>query len=314
MKKTKFLMAVATVAIVSLTACSNDESANSATDGLTAAKFTANIGAKTRAAETTWAAGDKIGITGTSGSKAYSNVAYQTAVSGEKGSFTVETEGEEIYYQDDAAVDFTAYYPWNSSTTITADTYVQASQSSFDFLYATGTGSKAQPDVALKFSHKMAKLVLTIVPGKGVSYDEVKAAVLSLAGFKNNGTFNGLTGEAAATGENSGAWTFAGSETATNNAPFTLDDTKESVAYSLILFPQELSADMTFAATNTQTFTAGIGLEEANAAAGDTDAKNAFVAGRQYNITVTMSKTSLTVTNCTIAPWTAVEGADVEAM
>jgi len=314
MKKTKFLMAVAAVAVMSLTACSNDESANSATDGLTAAKFTANIGAKTRAAETAWAAGDKIGITGTSGDKNYQNVAYQTTAGGEKGTFTVVADGEEIYYQNDAEVAFTAYYPWNSSTTITADTYVQASQSSFDFLYATGTGSKAQPDVALKFSHKMAKLVLTIVPGKGVSYAEAKAAALSLAGFKNNGTFNGLTGIATATGDACAAWTFAGNTNETTyNAPST-DKENESVAYSLILFPQELSADMTFTAKNIQTYTAGIGLEEANAAAGDTDAKNAFVAGRQYNITVTMSKTGLTVTNCTIAPWTAVDGADVEAM
>lgn len=314
MKKTKFLIVIAIVAAMSLTACSSDDGAGVATDGLTAAQFSASIGAKTRAYETTWEANDKIGITGTSGEKTYQNVAYQTTAGGEKGTFTVVTAGEEIYYQNDAAVAFTAYYPWSSETSITADTHEQANQKSFDFLYALGAGSKSSPNVTFQFSHKMAKLVLTIVPGNGVSYDEVKAAVLSLAGFKNNGTFDGLAGEAKGTGEDCAAWTFAGSETSTNNAPFVLDDTKQSVAYSLILFPQELSADMTFTAKNIQTYTAGIGLEEANQTAGDTDAKNEFVAGRQYNITVTMSKTSLTVTGCTINPWNPIDGASVEAM
>lgn len=309
----EFLLTAAALAILSFAACSNDEGITTA-DGLTAAKFSASIGAKTRAYETTWEANDKIGITGTSGDKSYQNVAYQTAAGGEQGTFTVVTEGEEIYYQNDAAVAFTAYYPWSSSTTITADTHEQVNQKTFDFLYAMAAGSKANPNVTFQFNHKMAKLVLTIVRGKDVSYDEVKAAVLSLAGFKNNGSFNGLTGVATATGTNSEDWTFAGSETTTNNAPFTLDDTKESVAYSLILFPQELSADMTFKAINNQTFTAGIGLEEANSAAGDTDANNELKAGRQYNITVTLSKTAITVTSCTINPWNSIDGAGVEAI
>lgn len=89
----------------------------------------------------------------------------------------------------------------------------------------------------------MAKLVLTIRKGDGVSYQEVQDAVLSLGGFKNNGTFNVTDGTATATGDNLTAdWTFAGNTTETGyNAPLSKDDAAETVSYTLILFPQVFS-------------------------------------------------------------------------
>lgn len=310
-KKSALLFMAAALTAASFTACSSDEG-GTATDGLTAAQFSASIGGKTRAYETYWESGDKIGISGTSGSKAYQNVAYQTSEG--DGSFSAVTASEEIFFQNDDEVAFTAYYPWSSSTTITADTHEQANQKQFDFLYATGTGSKASPSVALRFSHEMARLVLTIVPGSGVTYDEVKAAVLSLAGFKNNGSFNGLTGVATATGTESGEWQFAGNtENAACNAKQTLDSDNSAVSYSMILFPQELAAAMAFTATNIQTYKASIDLTEANGNAGDENAKNELVAGRQYNLKVTLSKTGIKVTSCNIEPWNSVSGGNASA-
>ena len=311
---------MATLAAAVLTACNNDEN-NVIDTGSSQATFTAAIDGQvnTRAFDQTWEAGDAIGISGTSGSTIYTNVQYVTT--GGNGNFTVGTQGNEIYYQDDNSVTFTAYYPWANlaadATTITADTRAQASQSDFDFLWSRQTGSKASPNVQFIFTHKMTKLVLTIRKGDGVSYQEVQDAVLSLRGFKYNGTFNVTDGTATATGDNLTAdWTFAGNTSETGyNAPLSKDDTGETVSYTLILFPQEFSSPLPITATLTgmQSFSATLDFTAANVDAGDTDAKNEWVAGRQYNLSVTLHKTDITVDGCTIQGWDEADGGNVNA-
>ena len=311
---------MATLAAAVLTACNNDEN-NVIDTGSSQATFTATIDGQvnTRAYDRTWEASDAIGISGTSGSTTYTNVQYVTT--GGNGNFTVGTQGNEIYYQDDNSVTFTAYYPWANlaadATTITADTRAQASQSDFDFLWSRQTGSKASPNVQFIFAHKMAKLVLTIQKGNDVSYQEVQDAVLSLGGFKNNGSFNVTDGTATATGDNLTAdWTFAGNSTETGyNAPLSKDDAAETVSYTLILFPQEFSSPLPITATLTgmQSFSATLDFTAANVDAGDTDAKNEWVAGRQYNLSVTLHKTDITVDGCTIQGWDEANGGNVNA-
>ena len=308
---------MATLAAAVLTACNNDEN-NVIDTGSSQATFTAAINGQvnTRAFDQTWEAGDAIGISGTSGSTVYTNVQYVTT--GVNGNFTAGTSGNEIYYQDDNSVPFTAYYPWTNlaadATTITADTRAQASQSDFDFLWARQTGSKASPNVQFIFTHKMVKLVLTIKKGDGVSYQEVQDAVLSLGGFKNNGSFNVTDGTATATGDNLTAdWTFAGNSTETDyNAPLSKDDAAETVAYTLILFPQVFSSPLPITAiTGGQSFSATLNFTKANENASDTDAQNEWVAGRQYNLSVTLRKTGITVNGSTIQGWEEADGDEV---
>ena len=311
---------MATLAAAVLTACNNDEN-NVIDTGSSQATFTAAIDGQvnTRAFDQTWEAGDAIGISGTSGSTTYTNVQYVTT--GGNGNFTVGTHGNEIYYQDDNSVTFTAYYPWANlaadATTITADTRAQASQSDFDFLWSRQTGSKASPNVQFIFTHKMTKLVLTIRKGDGVSFQEVQDAVLSLRGFKYNGTFNVTDGTATATGDNLTAdWTFAGNSTETGyNAPLSKDDAAETVSYTLILFPQVFSSPLPITATITggQSFSATLNFTKANENAGDTDAQNEWVPGRQYSLSVTLHKTDITVDGCTIQGWVEADGGNVDA-
>lgn len=307
---------MAMLAAAVLTACNNDE--NDVIDsGSSQATFTAAINgqADTRAYDQTWEANDAIGISGTSGGTTYTNVQYVTT--GGNGNFTAGTSGNEIYYQDDAAVTFTAYYPWTNIesgvTTITADTRAQSSQSDFDFLWAQQTGSKASPNVQFLFAHKMVKLVLTIRKGDGVSYQEVQDAVLSLGGFKNNGTFNVTDGTAFAT-DGTVNLTFAGNTSETGyNAPLSKDDAAETVAYTLILFPQVFSSSLPITATITggQSFSATLNFTTANIDAGDTDAQNEWVAGRQYNLSVTLHKTGITVNGSTIQGWEEADGDNI---
>lgn len=311
---------MATLAAAVLTACNNDEN-NVIDTGSSKATFTAAIDGQvnTRAYDQVWEANDAIGISGTSGSTTYTNVQYVTT--GGNGNFTVGTSGNEIYYQDDNAVTFTAYYPWKNLaagvTTITADTRAQASQSDFDFLWSQQTGSKAIPNVQFLFAHKMAKLVLTIQKGNDVSYQEVQDVVLSLKGFKNNGTFSVADGTATATGDNlTTDWTFAGNSTETGyNAPLSKDATAETVSYTLILFPQEFITALPITATLTgmQSFSATLDFTEANRYAKDENPKNEWVAGRQYNLSVTLHKTDITVNGCTIQGWDEAEGGNVNA-
>ena len=309
---------MATLAAAVLTACNNDEN-NVIDTGSSQATFTAAIDGQvtTRAFDRTWEAGDAIGISVTEGSTVYTPAQYVTT--GGNGNFTAGTSGNEIYYQDDNSVTFTAYYPWTNLesgvTTITADTRAQASQKTFDFLWARQTGSKASPNVQFIFTHKMVKLVLTIKKGDGVSYQEVQDAVLSLGGFKNNGSFNVTDGTATATGDNLTAdWTFAGNTTETGcNAPLSKDDAAETVSYTLILFPQVFSNSLPITATITggQSFSATFDFTDANVDAGDTDAQNEWVAGRQYNLSVTLHKTDITVNDSTIQGWEEADGDDV---
>lgn len=204
----------------------------------------------------------------------------------------------------------------SSQATFTADTRAQASQKTFDFLWSQQTGSKASPNVQFIFTHKMTKLVLTIRKGDGVSFQEVQDAVLSLRGFKYNGSFNVTDGTATATGDNLTAdWTFAGNSTETGyNAPLSKDDAAETVAYTLILFPQVFSSPLPITAiTGGQSFSATLDFTDANDDAGDTDAQNEWVAGRQYNLSVTLHKTDITVDGCTIQGWDEADGGNVNA-
>lgn len=308
---------MSTLVMVSLAACNNDENENLTNGSQNTPTFTASIDGlvNTRATDQTWGNGDAIGITGKSGETQYTNVQYTTTAG--DGNFTVAKESESIYYQDGSEVYFTAYYPWNgTSTTITASTEEQSKQNTFDFLYGTGTGSKSSPDVELSFKHKMAKVAFTIEKGKGVSFDEVKAAKLSLRGFFHQGTFDGLTGTATATEGEVTDWCFAGNiATPAYNAPYTTDDTNETVTYTLICFPQAFAATLPFAATldGKQTFKAELDFTTANTAAGDENTGNYWTGGRQYNMGIRLNKAGVTVTGCNIEPWTEADGGIVDA-
>ena len=70
----------------------------------------------------------------------------------------------------------------------------------------------------------------------------------------------------------------------------------------MILYPQTLDGALTFSATIAgQTYT-------------NTDAiQPALAAGTSYTYTITMRKTGLTVSGCTIAPWNTGAGGNGDA-
>ena len=63
-----------------------------------------------------------------------------------------------------------------------------------------------------------------------------------------------------------------------------------------------------------QPFDAELGFTSANQNAGDGTPANSWIKGRQYNISITLNKTSLSIEGCTINAWTeATDDREVEA-
>lgn len=307
MMKTKYLMAVALLA--SLAACSNDETENTDTEKDNVALFTGSIeGARIRAYDQTWEGTDKIGITGTTGSTTYTNVPYKRG--GE--TFVIDDGKQPIYYQDDQPVTFTAYYPWDESLTaatiIKADTWGQADQKKFDFLHATASGSKGTP-VNFTFTHKMSKLVLIVKAGTDMTYTDVEKAVCSLDNLLHEGAFDRTTGTATAAGNEGVMWTFANNnsadEAAFNTPAVAKDAANASVAYTLILFPQTFPSAgegnlLEFTAeTGGNTYSAEIDFAQVK----DNGDANELKPGAQYNITINLNKTGLTIGTSSISNW-----------
>lgn len=242
-----------------------------------AAEVTARIGPVSRAAGTDWAENDRIGISGVSGSKTYANVEYRIADAA-TGEFTAVGNG--IFYQTNQPVVFTAYYPFTGTdgtaqASIAGNTragnQTAAAQPGIDYMWAQATGSYKKP-VNFSFSHKMSRLSLTFVSGDGIDVSDMTS--FSVDGLKMEGTFDTATGTATATGI---------AETLTVSDP---------ALTSLILYPQEVAGGIVIRVLiDGQTY--GCLLENIEE----------LLPGMDYAITITVSKTGLTVSSCTIADW-----------
>jgi hypothetical protein len=259
---------------------------------LTSATFVATITPQnvTRAADTTWDAYDAIGITGTSGSKAYQNVEYVTATA--DGSFAVVNTDEAIIYQDDDPVNFTAYYPWTAgaTTSIKFSAANQSDQKSFDFLYATGTGSSAAPQVTLPFRHVMTKLSFTLKAGENITVEQLRALEMTLNGLVMEGEFNPLTGEVTLVTTSAAATDVAVGE----DSPRQTSEDGTEVEYFLIVPPQQLDEPLQITFTiGDATYTATLTLPD----------DNSLTDGVEYEVSITVNQTGAVIDGCTIKDW-----------
>lgn len=313
MKQTYITFISSVFAVMLLTGCSKEESDPIIIGRNDCPDFTAVIGEMSRATDTTWELNDKIGITGGSGS----NACYVTSAG--NGRFTAESNDNRIYFQDENEITFTAYYPWSNlsagNTVVTADTKRQTlnDQKGFDFLWAQAKGKKDAPNVSFTFAHMMTKVLFTVQPGEGMTYNEIKAASLSLSGVRHSGGFNISNGTVALSGNASDNWVFTG-----NNAPVIYNDSQQSATYTLILFPQTFDAPVSFVAAldlpgdKEYHLRADIDFTNANREKDNARAKNEWVAGRQYNLSLTLHKTDITLSNSVITPWTEVSDNEID--
>lgn len=312
MKQRFFIMAAAAL---TLAACSNDENMEM-TDGPVAARITAGLSAPTtRAIGTNWNA-DRIGVwvkdaPASDMENLYKNVLYTTTSTSATAEFTATT-GEGIFFQDaDETVTFAAYAPYqesdanetlpgnNGKVDVKTDNMNTATdQEKIDFLFAEGaTATRTNYTVTFadntasggadhSFHHKMAQLNVVFQTSEtdGFGPDDIFGGAFNLGGLIHEGTFNVTDGTTETTGSEVADWDISGCK---------YTDASTTRTYSLILLPQ----DLTSKALNVKV---GIG--------GQTYSNNNTInpnlqAGYTYTYTITVKKSGLVVSGCTITNW-----------
>ena len=295
-------------AALTLAACSNDENMEM-TDGPVAARITAGLSAPTtRAIGTNWNA-DQIGVwvkdAPTSDMETlYKNVLYTTTSTGATAEFTATT-GEGIFFQDaNETVTFAAYAPYqpsddnetlpgnNGKVDVKTDNMNTATdQEKIDFLFAEGAeASRASSTVSFtddhSFHHKMAQLNVVFQTSEtdGFEPDDIFGCSFNLGGLIHEGTSNVTDGTTALTGEPLDSWDISGCK---------YTDAATTRTYSLILLPQ----DLTNKALNVK-----VGIDGQTYSNSDAINPN-LQAGYTYTYTITVKKSGLVVSGCTITPW-----------
>lgn len=308
MKKIYILASV----VLALTACdSNDDNLEPSS---LETSISASIGQSlpTRASDSEWASGDRIGITtSVNGTMKHINVKYTT--DGEKSlDGSVKFTGAPIYFYKPMVT--TAYYPFYGTEgfvpgIITANTTVDQqtseNQPKIDFLWDQQTGIHVvdnKPEVHFNFTHKMSKLSLIFKNEEGNSGSDVSNIVsYRIDGLVLNGTFNTEDGVCAA------------SNVAAQSLPVDLSDVTvtsgESLA-PLIIFPQ----------------TPGIGNVTLHIYANELNDPDVLqyykctldfdngkiLAGNHYQYTISVSKTGVSINKPSITNWTD-EGKEANA-
>ena len=191
--------------LITLGSCSSDETlATERTD------ITFETGVAQRVMNTTWDAGDKIGVfmvkngTGLDASGIVGggdNVVYTTTTG--NGTFT-PTAGGLKFPADGSAVDFIAYYPYTGSLdnyTYAVDLTDQRRPSTIDLLYANDAKGFSQSSniVRLNFRHQLVRVELTIKSADNKQLTGVKVALndqpLRATFDLNTGTFSQIAAD-----------------------------------------------------------------------------------------------------------------------
>ena len=191
-----FALALLAGAMVS---CNTEDTASTTANGKVAVQFTGGISVNTRASGLAWADGDMIGIFMTGANQTLSadaikegvdNVCYQTSGS---IAFSPISGGKTIYYPIDGDVDFYSYYPQTtvSNYKVALNVADQTNQEAIDFMYAKTTGcNKATPQVDLRFSHMLSRLILNVQPGNGLTEDDLNKLKVTIKDQNTTATFN----------------------------------------------------------------------------------------------------------------------------
>jgi hypothetical protein len=316
--KTKILLLVATaVSLVGLSACSNHNDPVVTDNEPVAAQFKAsNVTATptTRLAGSgdQWAKGDAIGvfmIQGGTNIGGVTNFKYNADIAAATTGFSPDDTANTAYFpNDNSAVGFVAYYPWKTGQAY--GTYAvnvggpQATQSTYDLLYATTTESykRSAPSVTLPFTHKLVKLIITATSGDG-GLDIGKLTAVTITGMNTKADFDLTTGILGTT------------DTAADITPTRItkpESATESASakdgvYEAILLPGTGATGATAVFTlNGDTYVWDISADIAKLSA------KSLEAGKKYTNTIKINKTGVTASG-TIGEWEVVTPTDSNA-
>lgn len=230
MKKT-YKAALCSIALMTmaLTGCQQERGLapdQTVQDGAEVAQFSS--GSITRVVNgTSWEGNEMIGISNvTKAQAATTNVAYKATSAGNATNFA--DQGTKLLLPgDNSEVKFAAYYPYVSSISENTASYIISKGSDQPVLFATQSGTAANPKLPFTFKHKLAQVKIILSAQEGLSLDDLSTVLFK--GGVTDVKMNVLTGELT---------------TGTTKGDITL--TKESDGtYSSYVVPQ--AVDNTFA-------------------------------------------------------------------
>lgn len=263
--------------------CSKDKATE--TIGAESARFTTTI-SNTRAHDTSWDDGDIVGIMVTQENTLVSRYRYnnQYNVDATNSTITNATDADLIYYPaDGSVVHFYAYYPYNSQLSEVDQSYPidisdQSEPKDIDFMEASTRNTEGytiiSSSVELTFSHRMAKLSMTLVAGDAVDLSDITA--VKLVGFYDSATYNFVLNE------------FEGSSI----KEISLTPYKDATSgiYSAILIPENAASHMVYFTTPN----GDVPLDLTN---------YTLESGKHHSLTVTVSQTEATYDENEINNW-----------
>ena len=206
MKRNSFLYAIAGIAVWGLASCSSSDNMHpEQTDGRVPIELTNNIiGAVTRAATTLNESALTTGDITVRTSEAYATAYTYTA--GAEGAMT--STAPAYYPAGGASIDIVAYSPANANNGTSETFTVSADQSSddayiaSDLLWAKAENkNSASGAVNIAFAHKMAKIIVNVTAGNGISTIQS----ITLKNIKRQCTFDYASGAVSDVAEVSGA-------------------------------------------------------------------------------------------------------------
>lgn len=280
MNKTDFIKSIFFASIVSLSACNNDTEETPSKE--CEIKLTSEITPASRVTSLEYQSTQivkyqQVGVTITGAKNDHKNVAWLV---GDNGSLT--NTGDAMYYGENKAT-ITAYHPYYSTWSGTNHEFsVSTDQSGLtdylnsDLLWATTSSYKTESAIPLVFSHKLAKINVTLVPEK--IDDNLRGATISIYNTKVSTTFNPATGEIS---------------DAKGNTQEIIAGTTPADAYtaSAIVIPQTVSGKFIKIALGSKTYYYTL------------NSAKTLESGHSYSYTLTIKSNQLINTESSIEPW-----------
>lgn len=300
--------------VVLLVACSKDDDgktsqATTGNDERVPLEIAANIGMQaqgaTRAAETHWDEGDKIGVyvqkkdgtifvddASTTGENLLYTFGDGTNYETYGTTYRLFTASKKIYLSSDP-VDVYGYYPYNASeslnpTAIPINVSDQTSQERIDFMRAKkGNVSNSNVSIELMFYHRLVKLVFNLKQGEGLLPDELADATylgVTISNQPYEATYNAYTD----------AFTFT--QGASNNTIIPVRAASATTGYvrtfEAIVLPNGAN---NLAADRTVTITFYRKSDDTIVNKFKISGATTFVSGNKYTYNVTVNATSIEV-------------------
>ena len=196
MRKTyKAMLCSIALMTMALTGCQQERGLapdQTAQDGAKVAQFSA--GSITRVVNgISWEGTEMIGISNvTKAEVATTNLAYKATSAGSATDFA--DQGTKLLLPgDNSEVKFSAYYPYASTISKGAASYIISKGSDQPVLFATQSGTAANPKLPFTFKHKLAQVKIVLTAGEGLSLNDLTSVLYR--GGVTDVKMNVLTGE-----------------------------------------------------------------------------------------------------------------------